>query len=173
MEQSVFFLSLLVFVYTMAEFAFIRDLSERCPRTGLRALRLSGPLPGGVLPDGLATRLRGVKVRGLPDGRLLIRPQSWWESGPSADPTMNGFVGVLSAGPQQWTLEVRTVLGPFLFVAVGGMFAFDRWVISLAWFAVCAIGLAFALRHTRRVFEKIGAQIRESGPAEFFVVPGV
>ena len=155
----IFVLILLMFVYAVVEWILIHALSDVCPRIGLPIKRLSGPLPGGLLPGDLPIRLAGVVTRGLPDGRLLIRPRSWWEKGPSADPTMRGTVGVLHADPQRWVLEVRTGIGPQLLVAVGGALAWENWISSLAWFAFCATFFGFAVRHADRVFEKISAQI--------------
>ena len=46
----IFVLILLMFVYAVVEWILIHALSDVCPRIGLPIKRLSGPLPGGLLP---------------------------------------------------------------------------------------------------------------------------
>jgi hypothetical protein len=165
-------LGLLAWLLGVTEWLLMQSMAAACRRIGVPVMTLRGTFTGGALPIDLERQVWGVRIREVSPGVSLIRPRLWWEPGPSADPVMPGFIGVLWSEGQQWFLQVRAATGILIFVAFCGVLASKELSIwSLAWVLVIGLAFAAAVSRARLVFSRIGSQI-ETARVELRVLCG-
>jgi hypothetical protein len=145
------YLPFVAFLFAAAELVGVFALDELVLMTGLKVLDVRGQLAVEMQRDQATPGLRGFKVRAFPPKGYLLRPVSYFEKGPSADPLVTG-IAHLEQVDGGWRLRAYQPVGKLVFFAAMGLWALaspSLPLTSVATWVWIGIGLVVVLGSER------------------------